>query len=176
MKKQPEITEKTKQRFAEVFCLLYSQMPVEKIFVQQLTKQAGYNRSTFYHYFCDIYELLAYVEDDVLAYLHGAIASQAVVVRGPQQLAALFEQKGNQLNALLGDYGSIHFIERLKAEFAAGYAASEAAADNPLEPYLMEFHLSTTLSLFRLWHRRNHDLSVEQLSELIDKLYSMGIS
>lgn len=66
MKKQPQITEKTRQKFVEVFCELYSQKPIEKISVQEIANKSGYNRSTFYQYFTDIYELLDSVENDLL--------------------------------------------------------------------------------------------------------------
>jgi AcrR family transcriptional regulator len=69
MKKQPQITEKTRQTFINVFCELYSQKPIEKISVQEITNKAGYNRSTFYQYFTDIYELLDFVENDLLNYI-----------------------------------------------------------------------------------------------------------
>lgn len=64
MKKQPQITEKTRQVFIEVFCELYSQKPIEKISVQEIAKISGYNRSTFYQYFTDLYDLLDSVEND----------------------------------------------------------------------------------------------------------------
>ena len=59
---------RTKQgkTFINVFCDLYSQKPIGKISIQEIAKQVGYNRSTFYQYFTDIYELLDYVEERVL--------------------------------------------------------------------------------------------------------------
>ncbi|MCP1427220.1 MULTISPECIES: TetR/AcrR family transcriptional regulator [Paenibacillus] len=66
MKKQPKITEKTRQTFVGVFCELYSQKPIEKISVQEIANKSGYNRSTFYQYFTDIYELLDALENDLL--------------------------------------------------------------------------------------------------------------
>lgn len=66
MKKQPQITEKTRQTFVGVFCELYSQKPIEKISVQEIANKSGYNRSTFYQYFTDIYELLDALENDLL--------------------------------------------------------------------------------------------------------------
>ncbi|WP_339255351.1 TetR/AcrR family transcriptional regulator [Paenibacillus sp. FSL R5-0713] len=66
MKKQPQITEKTRQKFIVVFCELYSQKPIEKISVQEIANNSGYNRSTFYQYFTDIYALLDAVENDLL--------------------------------------------------------------------------------------------------------------
>jgi len=39
MKKQPEITDKTRQAFIEVFCELYSQKPIEKISIQEIANK-----------------------------------------------------------------------------------------------------------------------------------------
>lgn len=75
MKKQPEITEKTRQAFIDVFCELYSQKPIEKISVQDIASKAGYNRSTFYQHFADIYELLDSVESDLLSYMKEELAN-----------------------------------------------------------------------------------------------------
>lgn len=69
MKKKPEITKKTKRNIVDNFCELYMEKPIEKISIQEITNRAGYNRSTFYQYFSDIYELLTYVEDELLSYI-----------------------------------------------------------------------------------------------------------
>lgn len=45
---------------------MYSQKPIEKISIQEISNKSGYNRSTFYQYFTDIYELLDSVENDLL--------------------------------------------------------------------------------------------------------------
>ena len=43
-------------------------------------------------------------------------------------------------------------------------------------PYLMEFHISTPITLFRLWQRRQKDLPLDELSDLIQNLYTTGIT
>lgn len=63
MKKQPELTDKTRK---------------------DVMKLAGYNRSTFYQYFEDIYSLRDYVEDDVL-----------------KNIKFRFKESGNNANELL---------------------------------------------------------------------------
>ncbi|MCD7750028.1 MAG: TetR/AcrR family transcriptional regulator [Oscillospiraceae bacterium] len=73
MKKQPEVTERTRQRFLEAFWSLVREKPVAKISVSELTKRAGYNRSTFYEYFLDTDELFgaarAAKRDDFTGYV-----------------------------------------------------------------------------------------------------------
>lgn len=175
MKKQPEITEKTRQAFVDVFCELYSQKPIEKISVQEITNRSGYNRSTFYQYFCDIYELLAYIENDVLDYIREKLKNKKHSVMGHQDFVQLYSEKGIYLSTLLGDYGRISFLEKIKTEIALDENDLNLPEDNSLTPYLVEFHISTSLSLFRHWLRREKDLPPKELFDLIDRLLMAGL-
>jgi len=173
MKKQPEITARTKKAFVDAFCEIYSQKPIEKISVQEIANKAGYNRSSFYQHFCDIYELLDCLENDVLDSIHQKLHDDK---KGIQEIMSLFDEKEVYLKALFGDYGSNHFIEKLKASIPFEAHNLNTAIDDPMTPYLMEFHLSTSFSLYQLWHRRKRDISQEDLLSLILRLYTGGIS
>ena len=176
MNKQPEVTERTRQRFVDVFCALYAEKPLEKISVQQIANMAGYNRSTFYQYFSDVYELRDYVEDDVLAFIAEEFATHDGEARDEQTVLRnamrLFDEKGTYLNALLGEFGSIRFQTRLKERMMSVSGLEGRFSDSELLPYLREFHVSTLLSLFQLWQRRERDLPAEELFDLIYQLYS----
>lgn len=176
MKKQPEITEKTRQSFISAFCELYCQKPIEKITVQEIAKKSGYNRSTFYQYFTDVYDLLSFVENDILDFIREKLKDTECAERKPRDLLLLFEEKGAYLDALLGDYGNIRFIEKLKAEYFNDVQNYCFPKDYPAAPYLLEFQISTSFSLLRLWQRRQKDLSPDRLLSLIDMLFTSGIS
>ena len=178
MKKQPEITEKTRQAFIDVFCELYSQKPIEKISVQDIANKAGYNRSTFYQYFADIYELLDSVESDLLSYMKEELTNMKASTHSIQNALNCMENSKHisVLKALLGDYGSVHFLERLKREIPFDGLDLNFQEYNFLKPYLIEFYISTSLSLFRLWIRQEKDLSSEEFFKLVDTLYKNGIT
>ena len=178
MKKQPEITDKTRQKFMDVFCELYSQKPIEQITIQEIAKKSGYNRSTFYQYFSDIYELLDYVETDMLNYIKGELKKEEESNDSVQDMLHCFEKESHisALNALFGDYGSSRFLERLKKEIPVDKWALNLPDDSAKTPYLIEFYISTALSLFRLWFRRQMDLPRDELFELVHSLYTGGIS
>ncbi|MEK4978740.1 TetR/AcrR family transcriptional regulator [Bacillus sp. FSL K6-6540] len=177
MKKQPEITDKTRQTFINVFCDLYSQKPIEKISIQEIANKSGYNRSTFYQYFTDIYALLDYVEESVLKSIHEEMASRELSTHTFQDALQCLEntEEISVLKALLGDYGSVHFVERLKREIPFERLIADFPTNDVLAPYLVEFYISTLLSLFRLWIRNGKDLSSEELVKLIDSLFANGI-
>jgi AcrR family transcriptional regulator len=176
MNKQPEITEKTRQTFISVFCELYSQKPIEKITVQEIANMSGYNRSTFYQYFTDVYDLLSIIENEILDYIREKLKNTEKIETNAQDLLLLFEEKGAYLNALLSDYGNIRFIEKLKDEFFSDEPKYCFPKDSSVTPYLLEFHISTSFSLLRLWQRRQKDLPPEKLISLIDMLFTSGIS
>ncbi|MFF2154778.1 TetR/AcrR family transcriptional regulator [Paenibacillus chitinolyticus] len=178
MKKQPEITEKTRQKFIEVFCELYSQKPIEKISVQEIANKSGYNRSTFYQYFTDIYELVDSVENELLNDIKKELANKELSMHTVQDALHCLDKKEHLLvlNALLGDYGSPRFLKRLKKEITLDQLELNVLQNHSVTPYLIKFYLSTSLSLFRLWIQRQKDLSSEEFSKLVENLYSRGIT
>lgn len=93
MNKQPQITEKTRQKFIDVFCELYSQKPVEKISIQEIASRSGYNRSTFYQYFTDIYELLDTVENNLLHDIKAELAGNELSMHSVQDALSCLDRK-----------------------------------------------------------------------------------
>ncbi|WP_455946571.1 TetR/AcrR family transcriptional regulator [Eubacterium ramulus] len=171
MNKQPEVTEKTRNTIIQTFCEMYEQMSVEKIFIKDLMQRAGYNRSTFYQYFMDIYDLRDQVEDEVLGLMQ---ARKEESGKNVQALVDLFEQKESILKALFGTYGMVHFLEKMRAEFLPQIESECSDVPEKYRPYLEEFHIYTSISLFRLWMKRKKDLSKEELFGLIHTLYNKG--
>ena len=92
----------------------------------------------------------------------------------PQHIFKLFEDKELAVKALLGEYGNIRFLEKIKSEFNISETYSDKLEDTSLAPYLMEFQISTSLTLFHLWLKREKDLEPEKLFSLIHELYSNG--
>lgn len=171
MKKQPEITNKTRQIFVDVFCEIYTEKPIEKITIQEITKKSGFSRSTFYQYFCDIYELLDYVENDALQYISKILdKSKSDGLSDIEHIIEVFKAKGKYLNALMGNYGSMRFLEKLKKEIPFEKSKWNIPQDDLYTPYLTEFYVSTTIYMFRLWNQRNRDLQPKELLDMIFRL------
>ena len=171
MKKQPEVTEQTRKNIIAAFCRLYAQRPIEQIYVKDVISEAGYNRSTFYEYFQDIYALLNCLEDDVIDYIKGKLDKKT---RTQADLLQLLSEKEKYLKALMGPFGCVHFQDRLKAELTA--ESEVVISDERFEPYFAEFHIEASLSLYRLWLNRGKDISLNELTTLIHTLYTHGAS
>lgn len=179
MKKQPEITDQTRQALVDAFCELYAYKSIEKISIREITSVAGYHRSTFYEYFQDIYDLLKYLEDDLLNSIKINLSNTNITKREQadmKKLLWLFGTKEKYLSVLLGMYGSFHFIERMKQELCISEERLPTATSSKFTPYLNEYHLTVSISLFQLWLKRNKDISLDELSALIHTLYTNGIT
>lgn len=66
MKKQPELTARTRKKLMDAFWDIYCEKGIHQTTVGAVTKTACFNRGTFYEYFTDIYDLLDQLENDLL--------------------------------------------------------------------------------------------------------------
>lgn len=171
MNKQPEVTERTRIKIINAFCQIYMNTSIEKIFVKDVIKLAGYNRSTFYQYFDDIYSLRDYIENDMLKIIKLRIGESG---NNANALLQIYEDKEVILKALLGNYGSIHFFNKLKQELSSDIDLQLSNIPDKYRAYIKEFHINTTLSLFRLWISQDKDITREELFNLIHILYNSG--
>lgn len=169
MRKKPEVTEQTRKNIISAFCNLYETHPIEQIRVKDVIAIAGYNRSTFYEYFSDIYALLTYIEDDVINYIK---AGRGTKSHTPKDLLHLLADKEEYLKVLLGSFGCVRFQERLKKELIPKQTMTNG--DETLQSYLSEFHVAVSFSMYQLWLKRNKDISLDELITLIHELYTNG--
>ena len=66
MPAKPSVAANTKQILTDAFWKLYREKSIDKITVREITQLAGYNRSTFYEYFCDVYDVLQQLENSLM--------------------------------------------------------------------------------------------------------------
>lgn len=180
--KQPEVTARTQRRLMEAFCLLYAERPLADITVLQITHRAGCNRGTFYRYFSGIEDVLEYAQSDLLDCVTEAIDPGECFGSFPSEEAlsrviSIFNERSAQVKAFLGPYGSLGFLTRLKERICETSGMRHDQENDPALPYLIEFRISTALSLFQLWLQRGQrDLSAQQLFALVQQLSSSGVT
>lgn len=135
MKKTTSNHRENKTKIYRSFCELYRQKPLEKISIQEISNRSGYNRSTFYQYFTDIYELLDAVESNLLLDIKTELADKELSMHSVQDALSCLDKKNISMEQYLN-----------------------LPQNHALTPYFIEFYLTTTLSLFRLWLQRDKDV------------------
>lgn len=162
MKKQPQITEQTKANLCTAFWKLYTEKPIEKISVKEITGLAGYNRGTFYLYYRDVYDMFAQIEDSLLREVQSVLDESLRTNETfdlSQQMGVLIElmqTHSRHAAVLLSDNGDPHFATRLK-ELIWPLMTRYFVPSEGHSPYQMrllaEFYLSGLLAAVSEWLR-----------------------
>jgi AcrR family transcriptional regulator len=182
MSSRTEITLQTKQNLIDGFWELYCDNRIEKISVKDITTKAGYNRSTFYEYFKDVYEVLEQIEDSIIPNLDEIppISIQSKMHGMPMEsFIQLFQKNKKYYAILLGDQGDPRFASKLKnslkplilEEFTNKHHISQVELD-----YVLEYTLAAMIGIMSYWFRQEDKLPNEQLLGLINKLMEQGVT
>jgi len=180
MKKQPDITAQTRENLIQAFWSLYRQKAIEHISVKDITTQAGYNRSTFYEYFVDIYDVLNQLEDALLEYLKeqvldtlGGGLNDDII----QKLADVYDTKGEYLSRLLGGMGDPYFASKLKSVMRTALLnAFRLPEDDIHTAYIFEFGMSAIIGTITYWYNNQKEIPSKELVRLIRSMLTMGIA
>ena len=179
MKKQPEITAQTRENLIQAFWSLYRQQKIEHITIKEITAKAGYNRSTFYEYFVDIYDVLNQLEEALLEYLkEQGLSSLENGLNDDliQTLADTFEIKGEYLSTLLGENGDPYFAQKLKTIVRPALINAFGLSEKDIHPaYIFEFGLSALIGTLTYWYNHKREIPSKELVQLIHSMIATGI-
>jgi AcrR family transcriptional regulator len=179
MKKQPDVTAQTRENLIQAFWSLYRQKAIEQISVKDITTQAGYNRSTFYEYFVDIYDVLNRLEDALLGYLKeqvldtlGGGLNDDII----QKLADVYDTKGEYLGTLLGGSGDPYFASKLKSAMRTALLNAFGLPEDDIHTaYIFEFGMSAILGTITHWYNHKKEIPSAELVRLIRSMLATGI-
>ena len=169
----------TKTDLANAFWQLYQEKPISTITIKELVERAGYNRSTLYYHFPDIYSILEYIEANILNEWEKMLTEiittkQSTFLRGDFSelfpLLHLFLQKnGEQIMFLLGPSGDPQFQQRVKDTLRTKlFSLLEIPEDAHKAVLIFDGLASFILSVYTNGYTRG--LSMEILSELVYEL------
>jgi AcrR family transcriptional regulator len=181
MNKRAEITSQTKQNLIDAFWTLYCEMRIEKITVKDITIKAGYNRGTFYEYFKDVYDILAYIENSLIPTIHELppISIGSGMHGMPMNtFFELYEKNNKYFSVLLGDNGDPAFASKLKNSLKPlimQELTNESDVVKKELDYILEYTLSAMIGIMSYWFRQSDRLPNAKLHELINKLMEQGV-
>ena len=120
MKKQPQVTERTKANLCKAFWKLYRTRPIDKITVREITEIAGYNRGTFYLYYRDVHDMFSQIEDSLLNIVEDLIDDMLAqegridITSNMGTILTMAKSHSAYMSVLLSDHGDPTFVTRLK--------------------------------------------------------------
>lgn len=171
-------TEITRENLMDAFWQLYCHKKIEKISVKEICALAGYNRSTFYVYFKDVYEILETIEEDTISTydFKTAVLEQIQNSQGNQKqitielILALFEKNKSTLPILLSENGDPYFRQKLLNKLTPTVLSSFKTL-TPAEKievgYLMEYQSAAILSTIAKWYNNGKDIPLEKFLTIL---------
>lgn len=182
MRKHPEVTEKTRQRFIDSFWQALKKNGLNKITVSLITKEAGYNRGTFYEYFKDIPDLLEQIEDGLMDDLSNRMTD--IFDRGlpfnlqtfSQECASILLEFDDKLFYLLSEHGDPSFSYRFKNKFINEITNHfDFGEKDCYKNYIIAYCYSALTGLRLYWYENGKKLSFEEVVKITQGLIATGL-
>nr|WP_122011709.1 TetR/AcrR family transcriptional regulator [Maliibacterium massiliense] len=176
MKKQPEVTEQTKRNLRDAFWRLYTQKPLDRISIKEITDLAGYNRGTFYLYYRDVYDIFEQIEDDLLGQVADLLQSACTeenlfdLSRHMGYIVQMARTYSSHVTVLLSDRGDPRFVTRLKElvwPLLRRYVVPSAGRSDYEMALLAEYYLSGLFSIITKWLADGQPMPIDQLIDFV---------
>lgn len=185
MKKRAEQTLLTRERLINAFWALYEQKPYEQITVREISELAGYNRSTFYTYFKDVYDVLEQTEEEIYRRMedefnHGRyMQNKEQAVESLRLIGVFLAKNQKRLMRLFGEHGDVRFTHRMMQRMRAHMRLNLrpfAKGDDAEFEYMVEYLTNAHVGLTLRWFQNGCDIPFEQMTGLIFRLTTGGLS
>lgn len=180
MSKQTERKSSTKQNLIDAFWMLYCQNPISTITVKAIVDKAGYNRSTFYEYFLDVYDVLEVIESSLLPTrdkLPPMPLNQVDQTVPLDFFIKNYLENSRYYVVLLGDKGDPAFQTKIKNSVKPVLMEMLQLNGNvdPSEfDYILEFVLSAMIGVMGYWFTQEKTITFEKLISLMYGLCQKG--
>lgn len=155
---------------------LMREKPIAKITIKELCEKADINRTTFYAYYNDQYDLLRQIEDETLSWVKEALSnliSQTDKNETMKILEGIFQyfvQNSRHLQILMSEQGDIGFQKQL---FTLIYQESWIAPSNGTgwniginEDYFV-FAVNGSIGLIQHWLKNGINRSAKEMAGII---------
>ena len=178
MKEMSRTQIQTRENFLNAFEKVRTEKPLHTISIRDITDAAGYNRSSFYLYFSDIYALSEAAEDRLISELAADAGRMFAgsVDNAPgifmQRLAESALPRLDRIN-LFADQASFlsKFLALIRPVFSRVSGIPEEAPDFD---FIISLILSTMLHNMR-YYSEHEDVSFSHLTDLTHELIAPGL-
>lgn len=155
---------------------LMEKKPITKITIKELCEKADINRTTFYAYYADQYDLLRRIEDETLSWVKEVISNllgktdKHEAMKVLEEIFQYFAENRRHLQVLISEQGDINFQKQLFTLIyqQCGISPSTAADANVSikEDYFV-FVVNGSIGLIQYWLKNGLNRSVREMAEII---------
>jgi len=173
----------TKEKIIDTFWQLYKNGGIRNTSVTKICNLLNINRSTFYFYFCDIYDVLDTIEEKIISPLEfkSVILNNLILSSDrPQYIDSIldfFDENIKYLYILLGENGDSKFRVKLLKKLSPAISQEFNFPESQKKKlqYILEYQNSAVLSTIMKWYSSNKEISKKELIELLIDITSNGV-
>ena len=182
-KKENRRVRYTRQALRESLLAQLADKPLNKISVSSVCEKADINRSTFYLYYKDVYDLMEQIEDELYSELLELASSNPHPLPGTDLLRRIYETiyKNRDLaRVVFGKFGDKEFMKKV-SNIYRDQAISEwrrqfSHLDEETLAYIYTFSTYTNIGVIERWINHDFHETPEQLAQLTHTLLYRGTS
>jgi AcrR family transcriptional regulator len=173
----------TKNNFITAFWKLYEQKRIEKISIRELCETAGYNRTTFYVHFYDIYDLL----DEAIVNLVSPIRDNIGCIQSLKSLidfnsienvfVAFFNENNKYIQLILKNHPYI-LEDKAKEVIIPIIKEKLINQDNSSIwiDYIIQYQISAIFGVLKFWYQdSDRKISKEELAHILFEISTKGV-
>ncbi|MEE8825297.1 bacterial regulatory protein, tetR family [Lentilactobacillus sunkii] len=175
----------TKKHFKLALLDLLKSKSFNDITIKDITETAEYDRSSFYRYFDDKYQLLENIEDDLISGIEKkyqkVFKTNESIVFDTQTMASLLSMFDNPsvlstINLLLGNNGDRSFEPKLNRMFAKIFYSRSQTTPNISEKndLIGQYLAGLFIQTVRYKSSPHPTISTEQLAVILNDIYFNG--
>lgn len=170
---------KTKERIVDSFVTLYQEKDIAQITVRMICEKAGINRSTFYTYYADVYELRTQQQTEIVNEVYETILSRAIENESfdMEELARLlieYLKKKNGVPLLFIKRGDSELVNLIFGTFREKMKKKGVSLTEEQERTIlmsMGYHIHGVIALLE---RERIDSTMPDVDALVDKVAQLA--
>lgn len=163
----------------DAFWDLYSKEGIKRTSVREIVGKAGYNRSTFYEYFTDVYDVLDQIEASILPDIekHQGIMIDMDLHLPLKHLTEVYSLNKKYFAVLLGKDGDPAFQEKIKNVYKSLLRPhfQSLGADEFISECTLEYIVSAFLGVMTYCFTQEENPDIEKTVQLLWNLMNDGV-
>lgn len=174
---------KTKKVMVQSLTKLMTEKPINKITVTELTDLADVNRSTFYLYYKDIYDMVNKIETEMIEEFQIQLKKLYLPKTNKDSILSFFifvfefvRQNADFCKILLGQEGDYTFLNKFKKAIAESQPPIVNRFYGFESQYFMPFAISGCIGAIQQWLEDDMAIPEKDISEFLISLISNGIN
>lgn len=176
---------KTKKAIRIAFARLLSEKDINDITVSDIADLADINRKTFYNYYSGIHKIVDEIENDIVN-TFGEVLGEIILKNDWQDPYNIFEKLTAIINTDMDFYGHIFSmngntniiqkIVHLLKERTKSAIMEQTGMEDSVAEIALTYMLNGMISVYQSWFNSDRSQSIEEISELLSRLFFTGIN